>query len=165
VYCTIDSEGHVTGCKKTFAYSALPQGVFGWADFVLGSFSGLYITVNNRARDYDCFGKMMYTGNSLVDFHRYFDEAWPNEALDWALLGTKFGMDVYNIVSTVLVCKDQLSYSQETNWLDSFTTATTDTSASSTTLATSSETESAAGRAHIAAKDDNTESISLLRTN
>jgi len=54
-------------------YSMLPQEGYGWWDFVLGGLIGLYLPFNNRARDYDCFGRTFIVGNGITGYHIYFD--------------------------------------------------------------------------------------------
>jgi hypothetical protein len=83
-----------------------PQDFFGWWDFWMGAIIGAYIPINNRARDYDCFGRMFLLGSGITDYHRYFDQAWPGTALAWIVLIFKVSLDGFNSYKMYTICTD-----------------------------------------------------------
>ena len=72
----------------------------------MGAIIGAYIPINNRARDYDCFGRMFLLGSGITDYHRYFDQAWPGTALAWIVLIFKVSLDGFNSYKMYTICTD-----------------------------------------------------------
>ena len=102
-------------------FTTFPHESYGWYEFFMGIFLGLYPVVAARSRDYDCWSRHIEFGISFTDYSFYFDEAFPvHDWLNWLMLLIKVSFDILGLYNLVDNCKDQVDFSTWYVWLGWF---------------------------------------------